>query len=199
MSDETKPPRLIDDAVRRAGLDILNAARELGEWDLAPAIVLIMAGEEARYIPVPVPDALWLDTHPARVINALAFGVGSGGIGLRVGEDAATSLQATGEIAGVILFTEGHSVMNENMTDAERATLDDFAKRHRLEEHPKSRELRMANMIDRNLTIAVAQHFRGEEVSERIIYGTSGRIPDALSRLTTSLMASWMSEAQRAT
>lgn len=198
MSDP-KPPRLIDEAVRTAGLDILTAARELDEWDLPPAVVLIMAGENPTYIPVPVPDGVWRDTHPAVVLNALSVGIGSGGISLRVGEDAATSLQATGQMAGVILFTEGHAVMNENMTDAERATLDDFAKRHRLEKHPKARELRMANMIDRNLTIAVAQHFRGEEVSDRIIYGTTGRVPQALSRLTTSLLASWMSEAQKTT
>lgn len=201
MSDETtqtQPPKLIDDAVRVAGLDILAAAKELGEWDLPPALVIILdrAGE-ASYIPVPVPDSLWYRTHPADVVNATSLALAAGSISLRVGEDQATMLQATGDLAGLILFTEGHVVLGENMTDAERATLEDFAQRHRLEKHPKASELRMANMIDRNLTIALAQHVRGSDVDDRIIYGTTGRIPDALSRFASTLMSTWMSEAQK--
>lgn len=201
MSDGTtgtKPPKLIDDAVRTAGLDILTAARELDEWDLPPGLVIILnRGGEATYVPVPVPDSLWYQTHPADVINAVSLSLAAGTISLRVGEDQDTMLQATGDLAGLILFTEGHIVMSENMTDAERATLDDFAKRHRLEKHPKASELRMANMIDRNLTIALAQHVRGKDIDDRIIYGMTGRIPDALSRFASTLMSTWMSEAQK--
>ena len=196
---EPTPPKLIDDAVRVAALDILTAARELDEWDLPPGIVMIIAGDKPTYVPVPIPDNLWLDTHPVAVLHALNVGIAAGAISLRVGEDAATSLQATGEIVGVILFTEGHAVIGDNLTDAEKATLDDFKDRHRLEEHPKSRELRMATMVDRSLTTALANHVRGEEISEKIVYGFTGRIPDALRQLTTTLLASWMSEAQKAT
>lgn len=195
---QTKPPKLIDDAVRVAGLDILTAARELDEWDLPPGLVIILNRDDgATYVPVPVPDGLWHQTHPADVVNAVSLSLAAGTISLRVGEDQDTMLQATGDLAGLILFTEGHMVMSENMTDAERATLDDFAKRHRLEKHPKASELRMANMVDRNLTIALARHVRGKDIDDRIIYGMTGRIPDALSRFASTLMSTWMSEAQK--
>jgi hypothetical protein len=201
VSDEntqTKPPKLIDDAVRSAALDILTAAKELGEWDLPPALVVILNRDGVpTYVPVPVPDGLWYEAHPAVVLNSLSTGLAAGAVSLRVGEDQATMLQASGDLAGLILFTEGHAVLSENMNEAERETLDDFAKRHRLENHPKASELRMANMIDRHLTVALAQHVRGKDVDDRIVYGFTGRIPDALSRVASTLMSTWMEEAQK--
>lgn len=193
MSEDTKPTKLINETVRTAALDILNAAREMNEWDLPPALVLVGQGDDDKpaYVPVPVPDHLWFNSHPGAVVQALAKGLRAGALGVEIGESTIT----TGNIVGAILFTEGHDVDSAHMTPAEKATLDDFAARHRLSEHPKARELRMATMVDRNLTRALGRHTRGDEVSDRIIYGFSGRLPDCLVEFMAALMTSWMSKA----
>lgn len=190
----TMPDRLIDDIVRQAGVSILETGREMDEWDQAPFITLVARRDDKPVcVPVAVPDYLWLDIHPAQVMKGLTYGVTTGKLKFVLGEPITTA-----DICGVILFTEGHGVDDADLTEAEKVTLDDFRENHRLSEHPKCRELRMAHMIDRALTPAMAQHFRGSPVSDRIIYNMSGRIPESLERFVTALLASWIgAEAQR--
>jgi hypothetical protein len=139
-------------------------------------------------ISVPVPFSLWQAMHPMAVLHNLAHGLSIGAIGLE-------PPVPPGEIRGAVLITEGHNIAGTDLTDAENATLDDFKKNHRLEEHPKARELRMAQMIDRSLTVVIAEHFRGEEVSDRIVYGCNGRMTEALDRFITTVFAVWMEQA----
>lgn len=187
------PERLVDENVREAALGILEAVGELDQWDIEPTLVLVAEGPDKPInIPVPVPTLMWLAKHPADVLRGIAYGVSNGLMRLELSEPV-----TTGDIRGVILFTEGHDVRFEELTEAEKVTFDDFKARHRLEEHPKSRELRMATMIDRSLTVAMAQHVRGEDVSERIVYGLQGLIPEALSRLATAMLAAWTVEADK--
>lgn len=192
----TMPPRLIDDVVRQAALGVLEQAREIDEWDTVPMIVLVAESPEQPghpiCIPVPVPDTVWFDVHPAAILHGLGHGLSNGALQLALGEPI-----TPGDIRGVILFTEGHNVDSDELTDAEKATLDDFKANHRLEEHPKARELRMATMMDRALTPALAQHFRGKEVSDRILYGFEGRLPEAMTRFVTDALAAWMAQAEK--
>lgn len=187
------PERLIDDNVRQATLGILEAAAEIDEWDTVPVLVLVAEGPDKPInIPVPVPTLMWLDKHPAAVVRGITYGVSNGLLRVELGEPVTPS-----DIRGVILFTEGHDVRFDELTDAEKATFDDFKARHRLEEHPKSRELRMATMVDRSLTVALARHIRGEDVSDQIIYGIEGVVPEAISRLMTAIIAAWTAEAEK--
>lgn len=187
----TMPERLIDDVVRQAGVSILDTGREMDEWDQAPFITLVARrGDKPVCVPVSVPDYLWADVHPAQVLKGLTYGVKTGKLKFVLGNPITTA-----DICGVILFTEGHGIDDSDLTEAERITLDDFRENHRIEEHPKCRELRMAHMIDRGLTSAMARHFRGvETVSDQIIYNMSGRIPESLERFVTALLASWIAE-----
>lgn len=189
----TMPERLIEDVVRQAALSILETGREMDEWDQAPFITLVARrGDDPVCVPVPIPDATWLDAHPANVLTGLTYGVSKGLLKFELGEPISTA-----DICGVILFTEGHGIDFDDLTDAEQATLDDFKASHRLEEHPKARELRMAEMIDRSLTHAMGRHFRGKPVDAELIYHMSGRIPTALERFVTALLAAWMGEAAK--
>lgn len=186
--------RLIDENVRQAALGILEAAAEIDEWDVVPTLVLVAEGPDKPInIPVPVPTFMWLDKHPADVLRGITYGVSNGMLRVELGEPVTPA-----DIRGVILFTEGHDVRFDDLTDAEKATFDDFKARHRLEEHPKSRELRMATMVDRSLTSALARHIRGDDVSDQIIYGIEGVIPDAISQLASSLIATWWFEREKA-
>lgn len=192
----TMPERLIDDVVRQGALRVLEAARSVDAWDVEPTIALVAAGPDKPdtplCIPVPVPTSVWIDTHPAAVLHGLTYGVTHGLVRLELAEPV-----TAGDVRGVVLFTEGHAVDGNDLTDAESATLDDFKAKHRLEEHPKSRELRMATMMDRALTPALARHFRGKPVSDEIVYGFDGRVPKELSRFVAALMAAWISEVDR--
>lgn len=192
MSESPMPPKLVDDMVRRAALNTLELARETDIWDVTPMLGLVGVDDagEPNCIHVPVPDDLWRSTHPARVLHTMAYAVDHRLVELRLSEP-----YDPGEILGVILVTEGHNIDMHALTDAERETFDDFKAKHRLEEHPKSRELRMAQIIDRSLTTAVIRHFRGDAVSPEVIYGTTGTVPEALTRFVTSVMASWISVA----
>lgn len=173
-------------------MGILETAREIDEWDVVPTIVIIAEGAEKPIcIPVPLPPILWSDKQPAAVLHGIAFAVSNRLMRLELQHPVTTA-----DVRGMILFTEGHGVDYDELTGAERDTLDDFKVNHRLEEHPKARELRMATMMDRALTPAIARHFRGKPVSDEIIYGFSGSIPDALSRLVTALLAAWIAEAE---
>lgn len=187
------PPRLIDETVRQAALGILETVGEIDEWDIAPTIVLVAeTADKPACIPVPVPTNMWLDKHPAAVLHGIAYGVSNRLMRLELAPPITPD-----DIRGVILFTEGHDVEFDALTPAEQATFNDFKERHRLSEHPKSRELRMAQMMDRALTPALARHVRGEAVSDEIVYGFSGHIPDALSRVVTALLAAWIAEAEK--
>lgn len=187
------PERLIDDNVRQAALGILEAAGEIDEWDLLPMVVLVAEGPDKPInVPVPVPPPMWIDKHPAAVLRGISYGVSNGLMRLELGDPVTPA-----DIRGVILFTEGHDVRFDDLTDAEQATFDDFKARHRLEEHPKSRELRMATMVDRSLTVALARHIRGDDVSDQIIYGLEGVIPGAISQLITAIIAAWTAEAEK--
>ncbi len=193
MTTPPMPPRLVDDTVRLAALGVLETAREMDAWDQMPMLILVAEGTEKPVcIPVPVPDAAWLNAHPVNVLKGMTYGVTKGHIRLALEPPA-----NPGDIRGVLLITEGHVIEAEELTPAEQATLDDFKAHHRLEEHPKSREVRMASMMDRSLTPALARHFRGKEVSDRIVYGFDGRIPEAMSRFVTALLSSWMAEADK--
>lgn len=189
----TMPERLIEDVVRKAALSILETGREMDEWDQAPFITLVARrGDEPVCVPVPIPEATWLDAHPANVLAGLTYGVSKGLLKFQLGEPITTA-----DVCGVILFTEGHGVDSDELTEAQKVTLDDFQKRHRLEHHPKARELRMAQMIDRSLTHAMARHFRGNPVDDKVIYNMSGRIPAALERFVGALFSSWIGEAAK--
>jgi hypothetical protein len=135
---------------------------------------------------------MWLDKHPAAVLGGISYGVFHGRMRLELGDPITPD-----DIRGAIIFTEGHDVRFEDLTDAEKATFEDFKARHRLEEHPKSRELRMATMVDRSLTVALARHIRGEDVSDQIIYGIEGTMPDAISKLMSSLSSAWWFEREK--
>lgn len=188
------PERLVDDNVRQCALGILEAAAEIDEWDILPTIVLVAEGPDKPInIPVPVPTLMWIDKHPAEVLTGLTYGVSRRLVRLELGDPI-----TPGDIRGAILFTEGHDVRFDELTNAEKETFDDFKARHRLEEHPKARELRMATMVDRSLTVALARHIRGFDVSDEIIYGLDGLIPGALSRLVTALLSNWHAEAEKA-
>lgn len=187
------PERLVDDNVRQAALGILEAAGEIDEWDVLPTIVLVAEGPDKPInIPIPVPPPMWLDKHPGAVLAGISYGVSNGLMRLELGDPITPD-----DIRGAIIFTEGHDVRFDELTDAEKATFDDFKARHRLEEHPKSRELRMATMVDRSLTVALARHIRGEDVSDEIIYGIEGTMPDAISRLMSSLSSTWWFEREK--
>lgn len=189
----TMPPRLIEDVVRQAALSILETGREMDEWDQAPFITLVARRDDKPVcVPVPIPDVTWIEAHPANVLTGLTYGVSKGLLKFQLGEPITTA-----DVCGVILFTEGHGVDSDELTEAQKVTLDDFQKRHRLEHHPKARELRMAQMIDRSLTHAMARHFRGNPVDDKIIYNMSGRIPAALERFVAALFSSWMGEAAK--
>jgi hypothetical protein len=54
----------------------------------------------------------------------------------------------------------------------------------------------MAQMIDRSLTPALARHFRGDEVDDKIIYGFEGNIPAAMEEFVSAVLAAWISEAE---
>lgn len=184
----TMPERLIEDVVRRAAVSILETGRELDEWDQAPFITLVARrGDDPVCIPVTIPESTWLEAHPADVLTGLTFGVSKGLLKFQLGEPITTA-----DVCGVILFTEGHGVDSDELTPAQQVTLDDFQKRHRLEHHPKARELRMANIIDRSLTQAMIRHFRGSPVDDKVIYHITGRIPLTLERFVTALFASWI-------
>lgn len=190
----TMPERLIDDTVRKAGLYVLESGRKMDEWDQAPFIVLVARRDgEPVCVPVPLPEGIWYDVNPAFVLNGMSYGVSSGGLKFQLGDPITTA-----DVCGLMVFTEGHGVDDGDLTEAEKATLDDFRENHRLEEHPKARELRMAHMIDRTLTQAMVQHFRGHTVSDRVIYHVTGRIPTAVDRLATALFTSWTAEAEKA-
>lgn len=195
MSDPM-PPKLIDDMVRRGAMRTMELARDTDMWDVAPMLGLVAAGadNEPQCIHVPVPDSMWRDAHPAAVLDAMTSAVQYGLVSLQLTEPYKTDV-----ILGVMLITEGHAVDMEALTDAERATFDDFKATRRLETHPKSRELRMAQMIDRSLTTAIIRHFRGDPVSEQVIYGITGTIPAALTRFVTAVMAAWISDAEKTT
>lgn len=187
------PARLIDDTVRQAALSILESVAESDQWDMPPTIVLVAeAPDKPACIPLPIPEPVWLDKPAASVLHGLAYGVTNGMLGLQL-----ESPITPDDVRGVILFTEGHDVAFDSLTPAEKATYDDFTARHRLEEHPKARELRMATMMDRALTPALARHIRGESVSDEIVYGFQGQLPDALSRVVTALLAAWIGEAEK--
>lgn len=189
----TAPARLIDENVRQAALGILESAGEIDEWDLSPTIVLVAeTADRPACIPVPIPTTMWLDKHPAAVLHGIAYGVSNRLMRLQLEPPITPD-----DVRGFILFTEGHDVAFDVLTPAEQATFEDFKARRRLEEHPKARELRMAQMMDRALTPALARHVRGEAVSDQIIYGFEGRIPDALSRVVTALLAAWIGEAEK--
>lgn len=188
-----EPTELIDDVVRQGALGVLQSAAELDEWDTVPTIVLVAEGPENPIcIPVPIPVHVWLDVHPAAVMYGLTKGVTKGALSLELGDPV-----TPGDIRGVVLFTEGHAIDSGELTDAEKATLDDFKVSHRLEEHPKSRELRMATMMDRALTPALARHFRGKDVSDEIVYGIDGRLTAALSGFVTALLVAWIGESEK--
>lgn len=195
MTDSPMPPKLIDDAVRRAALTTLELARETDIWDVEPMLGLVALNPDdgqPQCIHVPIPSHMWRSAHPAQVLTATAMAVDQGLVSLQL-----SAPYDTGEILGIMLVTEGHTVDMDTLTDAERETFDDFKEKHRLEEHPKSRELRMAQIIDRSMTTAVMRHFRGDGVSPEAVYGVTGTIPDALNRIATSVMASWMSDARK--
>jgi hypothetical protein len=190
----TKPPtptKLIDDAVRRAALRTLELARDTDMWDVTPMLGLIAVVDdgEPQCIHVPVPESMWLEAHPAHVLRSMAAAIQYGLVSLQLTVDP-------GNVRGVLLITEGHAIDTDTLTPAEDATLDDFKAKHRLEEHPKSRELRMAQMIDRSLTPALARHFRGDEVDDKIIYGFEGNIPAAMEEFVSAVLAAWISEAE---
>lgn len=193
MTAAPMPERLIDDNVRQGALGILEAAAEIDEWDILPTVVLIAEGPDKPInIPIPVPAPMWLDKHPAAVLGGISYGVFNGLMRLELGDPITPD-----DVRGAIIFTEGHDVRFDDLTDAEQATFEDFKARHRLEEHPKSRELRMATMVDRSLTVALARHIRGEEVSDQIIYGIEGTMPDAISKLMSSLSSAWWFEREK--
>jgi hypothetical protein len=186
----TTPPRLIDDAVRRAALRTLELARDTDMWDVTPMLGLVVDdGGEPQCVHVPVPESMWLEAHPAHVLRSMAAAIQYGLVSLQLTVDP-------GNVRGVLLVTEGHSIDGAALTPAEDATLDDFKAKHRLEEHPKSRELRMAQMIDRSLTPALARHFRGDDVDDKIIYGFEGNIPAAMEEFVSAVLAAWISEAE---
>lgn len=187
------PERLVDENLRQATLGILEAAADIDEWDVLPTLVLVAAGPDKPIsIPVPVPSLMWIDRHPAAVVQGITDGITNGMLRVELGEPVTPA-----DIRGVVLFTEGHDVRFDELTDAEKATFDDFKARHRLEEHPKSRELRMATMVDRSLTVALARHIRGDDVSDQIIYGIEGIVPAAISRLITAILAAWTADAEK--
>lgn len=187
------PERLIDDNVRQGALGILEAAGEMDEWDVLPTVVLIAEGPDKPInIPIPVPPPMWLDKHPAAVLAGMSYGIFNGLMRIELGDPITPD-----DIRGAIIFTEGHDVRFDELTDAEKATFEDFKARHRLEEHPKSRELRMATMVDRSLTVALARHIRGEDVSDQIIYGIEGTMPDAISKLMSSLSSAWWFDREK--
>lgn len=187
------PERLVDDNVSQCALGILEAAAEMDEWDVLPTVVLVAEGPDKPInIPIPVPSLMWIDKHPAAVLGGISYGVSNGLMRLELEEPITPDA-----VRGAIIFTEGHDVRFDDLTDAEKATFDDFKARHRLEEHPKSRELRMATMVDRSLTVALARHIRGDDVSDQIIYGIEGVIPDAISRLMSTLSSTWWFERDK--
>ena len=193
MNEPVQPERLIDDIVRQGAMRTLELARESDMWDVAPLIGLVADVDgEALCIHVPVPDDYWRAAPPPIVVATLAAAVGQGLITLQL--DVPTDA-----IRGAVLITEGHGVDTDELTDAEKETLDDFRARHQLDKHPKSRELRMAHMIDRSLTQALGRHYRGNDVSEKVIYGFTGNIPTAMEELMTAILAAWMSEAETTT
>lgn len=193
MNDTTQPPKLIDDLVRQGGMRTLELARESDMWDVAPMLGLVADVDgEAKCVEIPVPDDFWRAAPPPRVIATMAAAVGHGLITLQLD-------LPTDSIRGVVLITEGHAVEGDGLTEAEKETLDDFAARHRLEKHPKARELRMAHMIDRSLTQALGRHFRGDPIREELVYGFTGNIPNALELFMTSVLASWISDAEKTT
>lgn len=190
MSDFPTPDKLIDDTVRRAALRTLELARDADQWDMSPVLGFVADVDgEAVCVHIPVPDELWHQAPPAVVLHSMSVAMMDGMVGLQLEIDTST-------IRGMILLTEGHAVDTDELTDAEKVTLDDYHKRHRLERHPKSRELRMAHMIDRGMTQAMGRHFRGDPVSDKIIYGFTGRVPDALEEFMTIVLAAWMEEAE---
>jgi hypothetical protein len=187
------PPRLIHDIVRAGAMRTLELARESDMWDVAPLLGLVCDVDgEAFCIHVPVPDDYWRAAPAPAVVRSIAAAVGQGLITLQL--DVPTD-----SVRGVVLITEGHGVDVDRLTDAEKETLDDFRERHPLDRHPKSQELRMAHMIDRSLTQALGRHYRGNDVSEKVIYGFTGNIPTAMEELMTAILAAWMSEAETTT
>jgi hypothetical protein len=193
MTQDQMPPKLINDIVRAGAMRTLEQARESDMWDCAPMIGLVADVDgEALCIHVPVPDDYWRAAPVPIVVRTIGAAVGNGLITLQL--DVPTE-----SIRGLVLITEGHAVDGGELNEAEKASLREFTARHRVEEHNKSRELRMAHMIDRSLTQALGRHFRGDPVSERIIYGFTGNIPTAMEELMTAILASWISEAETTT
>lgn len=191
MSDFPMPDKLIDDTVRRGAMRTLELARETDMWDQQPMLGLVADVDgEALCIHVPVPDSLWLEGTPAAVLRSMSAAVMYGLVRLQLETD-------TANIRGMVLITEGHGVDTDELTEAEKVTLDDYRERHRLEKHPKARELRMAHMIDRSMTQALGRHFRGDPVSDKIVYGFTGGIPAALEEFMTAVLAAWMADAEK--
>jgi hypothetical protein len=191
VSDFPMPPKLIDDIVRQGALRTLELARETDMWDVQPMLGLVADVDgEALCIHVPVPDSLWRESHPAGVLLSMASAMQYGLVSLQIEH-------GPGAIRGLVLITEGHGVDTDGLTDAEKVTLDDFRARHRLDKHPKAKELRMAHMIDRSLTQALGRHFRGSPVSDQVIYGFSGTIPNALEAFMSAVLASWIEDAEK--
>lgn len=175
----------------------LEAARQVGEWDRAPALLIILddGTEDPPFAPVDIPDFVWVDRHPIDVIDFLSHQINAGKIRL-IDEHNTRDLEG---IAGAILVTEAHTVVQDNPTKSDQETLTAWSRTHRLEEHPQARECRVVTAVDRSLTVAAVQHIRDMEPGTEMIYDVQGTVPEGLRRFTTALCANESARAYYAT
>lgn len=187
MTTTITDPDLLD-----AAQGMLETLDEMDQWDLPPYVILVIGGDRKGFIEVPIPEQVWASAHPAEAIQLLAAGIASGAVALDVeGDDGRPMV-----VIGALLITEGHTIDSASLDEHEKSMLDDFTERHRIEEHSKAKELRMATMVDRALNVNMYHHVRGEKITTELMDGITGRIPDALSALMTALAASWIERAE---
>lgn len=173
--------------VERFALNYLDAADQVGEWDRPPNLLIVLddGTDEPPFAPVDIPPFVWLDRHPLDVVDFLSHKISRGEIQL-IDEQNTSELEG---IAGALLVTEAHTVVQEGMSESGREVLTEWTRTHRIEEHPNARECRLVTAVDRALNVAAVQHIRGEPVSHDFLYGIKGPIPEGLRRFTTALCA----------
>lgn len=174
--------KTLDPAVSGLARDVLNHAAERDEWDLQPGLALVTQTDPPQPVRFPIPDELWRDAHPVEVMDFMAASISGG--------TASVLSNRPFDLAGILFVGE---VWGMQMTEQERASLGEWLKTNEMKDHPsgQAKECRVIHGIDRNHTIGMIKHVRGDTPNSEFSYGSTGRIPDALERFMTAMEGAW--------
>jgi hypothetical protein len=181
------PPQAINPDVAQIGIDLLQGAATVDEWDLPPLVALTSRGdsEPTAAHPVLIPESSWRMAHPPVVLIALADMISQDK--MRIGTPESCHHD---QITGVLFCFESWGVNTDGLTFQQAEELHQWGQSNSYADHPRGHEGRCMTMIDRFGGMGFVEHIRGTEPPTNAKHGDfSGRVVLALQRFMAAIEA----------